>query len=66
VPGAGCASGASCATCPATEAAWLAGKLNDAHVGPLAAARTPATAECFARDEEMLVGHARGCATAAS
>ncbi|HEX2272338.1 MAG TPA: DUF222 domain-containing protein [Acidimicrobiales bacterium] len=44
---------------PETEAAWLAGDIDEAHAGPLAAARTPATAECFERDEAMLVGEAR-------
>ena len=43
---------------PEVEAAWLAGEINDAHAGPLAAARTPVTAECFERDEAMLVGEA--------
>jgi len=42
----------------ATEAAWLAGDIGQAHVVALDAARTPATAECFDRDEAMLVGHA--------
>ena len=40
------------------EAAWLAGDLGEAHVRLLAGARTPATAEFFARDEEMLVEQA--------
>jgi hypothetical protein len=44
---------------PETEAAWLAGAIAEAHAGPLAAARTPVTADCFARDEAMLVGEAR-------
>src|SRR2546421_2606161 len=42
---------------PAAEEAWLAGEIGEAHLGLLARARTPATAECFARDEEVLVGH---------
>ena len=37
------------------EAAWLAGDITASHVDVLAAARTPATAECFARDEQTLV-----------
>ena len=41
---------------PGVEAAWLAGEIGEALVRLLAAARTPATAECFARDESMLVG----------
>src|SRR5205807_4845833 len=44
---------------PAAEEAWLAGEIGEAHVGLLARARTPATAECFARDEAALVGHGR-------
>jgi hypothetical protein len=42
----------------ATEAAWLAGDIGQAHVVALDGARTPATAECFERDEAMLVGYA--------
>ncbi|MEA2825593.1 MAG: hypothetical protein QOG43_32 [Actinomycetota bacterium] len=45
---------------PATEAAWLAGDIGEAQVSPLAEARTDATAECFARDEAMLVDQAKG------
>lgn len=41
------------------EAAWLAGEVGEAQVRLLASARTPATAECFARDESMLVEQAR-------
>ena len=44
---------------PAVEGAWLAGEIGEAHVALLARARTSATAESFARDEELLVGHAR-------
>jgi hypothetical protein len=44
---------------PAAEAAWLAGAVGEAQVRLLASVRTPATAECLARDEEMLVGQAR-------
>ena len=43
----------------AVEAAWLAGDIGDAHVGLLSRARTPATAQAFGRDEDMLVGQAR-------
>jgi Domain of unknown function (DUF222) len=39
----------------AVEAAWLSGDLGRAHVELLAAARTPATIEVFARDEATLV-----------
>ena len=45
---------------PAAEAAWLAGAVDGAQVALLAAARTPATEEAMARDEEMLVGQAAG------
>jgi hypothetical protein len=45
---------------PHVEAAWLAGEIGEAQVFLLAGARTPATAEAFARDEEWLVGRARG------
>lgn len=47
---------------PIVQAAWLAGELSEAHVVALAAARTPATAGAFARDEALLVeqaGHLR-------
>ena len=44
---------------PAVEAAWLAGDIGQAQVSQLAEARTEVTAECFARDEEMLVGQAQ-------
>ena len=40
---------------PHVEGAWLAGELGEAHVALLAAARTPATEEAFARDEAWLV-----------
>jgi hypothetical protein len=43
---------------PATEAAWLAGAVGEAQVAALARARTPATEETMAGDEEMLVGEA--------
>jgi hypothetical protein len=41
------------------EAAWLAGEIGEAQVRLLASARTPATAECFSRDEAMLVEQAK-------
>ena len=41
------------------EAAWLTGDIGEAQVAQLAEARTEATAESFARDEEMLVDHAK-------
>ncbi len=41
------------------EQAWLAGDVGQAQVSALAAARTEATADCFARDEEMLVSQAK-------
>jgi hypothetical protein len=40
---------------PATEAAWLAGDLEEAHVSTLTSHRTPATAEAMTRDETLLV-----------
>lgn len=43
---------------PSVEAAWVAGDIGEAHVGLLADARTPATADYFERDEAMLVGQA--------
>ena len=43
---------------PASEAAWLAGDIGEAHVALLAAARTPATEACFDRDEAMLAEQA--------
>ena len=43
---------------PGVAAAWLAGDVGEAQVGLLARARTPATAECFARDEALLVSQA--------
>jgi len=44
---------------PACERAWLAGDINDGHVRVMAAARTSATAERLAQDEEMLLGYAK-------
>jgi len=41
------------------EQARLAGDIDGAHVSVLARSRTDATAELFARHEELLVGHAR-------
>ena len=43
---------------PVVEAAWLAGAVGGAQVSLLADARTPATAECFERDEALLVAQA--------
>jgi len=43
---------------PGVETAWVAGDIGQAQVGLLAGARTPATAEFFARDEAMLVTQA--------
>ena len=42
-----------------TEAAWMTGEVGHAQVSRLARARTPATEEALARDEELLVGYAR-------
>jgi len=44
---------------PEAEKAWLAGDVGVAQVTRLAHVRTPATAEPFERDEDLLVGHAR-------
>ena len=44
---------------PVVAEAWLAGEVGESHVEQLAAARTDATQAAFARDEEMLVGHAK-------
>ena len=44
---------------PATEEAWLAGDIGIAHVAAVADARTAATEEALARDEQMLVDQAR-------
>src|SRR3954447_21639494 len=41
------------------EKAWLDGDISEAQVNQLARARTPKRAETFARDEELLVSHAR-------
>lgn len=41
------------------EAAWLAGDIGEEQVARLVAARTPVTADAFARDEAWLVGKAR-------
>lgn len=43
---------------PVVEGAWLAGELSESHVGLLVAARTPATAACFERDQALLVEQA--------
>ncbi len=44
---------------PVVDAAWRAGEIGAEHVEVLVAARTPAVAEVFARDEARLVGWAR-------
>jgi hypothetical protein len=44
---------------PATEEAWLAGDIGEAHVEPLAAVRRRVGAEAFDPDEAALVEHAR-------
>ncbi len=44
---------------PATAAAWADGEIGVDHVGLLVRARTPVTAECFERDEKLLVDLAR-------
>ncbi|MDQ6727528.1 MAG: HNH endonuclease [Actinomycetota bacterium] len=43
---------------PTAERAWLAGDIGEAHIALMAAARTPATADCFDRDEALLVEQA--------
>lgn len=42
----------------AVEAAWLAGDIGEAHAFVFAAARTPATAAHFERDEALLIAQA--------
>src|ERR671912_1079795 len=44
---------------PVAEAAWLEGAVSGSAVGLLADARTEVTADAMARDEAMLVDHAR-------
>jgi hypothetical protein len=44
---------------PAAEAAWVAGEVGEAQVGLVARSRSPATEQCVARDEELLVDQAR-------
>ncbi len=44
---------------PATETAWLAGEISEAHAEVLAAARRRVGADRFDPDEKMLVDHAR-------
>ncbi|HET9443786.1 MAG TPA: DUF222 domain-containing protein [Acidimicrobiales bacterium] len=44
---------------PVGEAAWLAGRIDAAHVSALASLRTPAAEEALARDEEVLVAQAQ-------
>lgn len=51
--------GRELATMPVVERAWLAGAISEAHVGALARARTPASAEAFAADEAELVAEAQ-------
>lgn len=53
------ASGNFCAEGARSAAAWLAGEVSAAHVGLLVRARNRTTAEALARDEALLVGHAR-------
>jgi hypothetical protein len=43
---------------PLVEAAWLAGQISRHHVDAYCRVRTTSTAECFARDEAMLVDQA--------
>jgi hypothetical protein len=43
---------------PTSEAAWVDGEITDAHVSVLSGARTPVTADAFARDETLLVTQA--------
>jgi hypothetical protein len=49
---------------PRTEAAWLAGDLDRAHVAVLARARRPPVAALFDRDEPVLVHQATTCSYA--
>lgn len=51
-------SGRAMRSMPIVEAAWLAGDISGAQVEVLTAARTPVTAEVFARDEAVLVEQA--------
>jgi hypothetical protein len=44
---------------PVAEAGWLAGEVGEAQVAALVRARTPATQDALAGDEEMLVGEAK-------
>ena len=44
---------------PGAAQAWLAGHIGSHHVAALACARTPATEEALARDEEVLVAQAQ-------
>lgn len=44
---------------PVAEDAWVAGDIDSSHVSMLAKARTPATEDALARDEDVLVGHAK-------
>jgi hypothetical protein len=51
--------GAAVRDMPVTAAAWEAGDIGAEHVDVLVSARTPRLAEAFARDEQVLVDHAR-------
>jgi hypothetical protein len=44
---------------PRTEAAWIEGEIEAAHVSVLGGARTPVTEELLARDEKLLLDAAR-------
>ncbi len=55
-----CRLGRAMGEMPVTAEAWLSGEIGPTQVGILASLATGRTAESFARDEEMLVGHARG------
>jgi hypothetical protein len=44
---------------PGADGAWASGAIGAAHVSALSRARTPATAEVYARDEALLVDKAR-------
>jgi len=50
---------------PACEAAWLDGEITAAQVAAIAGVRRPETEEALARDEELLVDHARSLRFAA-
>src|SRR2546423_9121571 len=50
--------GRTCTVAPVAAAAWRGGAISGAHLDLLATVRTPATAEVFARDEQLLVDQA--------